>query len=63
MKNKSSVAIALVFIFCSCRDDKETAGYKRDPLVLEAKGYVVPEDSMAVPKVIPVDENKLKRDL
>jgi len=31
------------------------------PKVVEAHGYVVPADSLSAPKVIPVDESKLKR--
>lgn len=31
------------------------------PKIAEANGYLVPKDSMAVPKSIPVDESKLKK--
>ncbi|MBK8611713.1 MAG: hypothetical protein IPL84_17705 [Chitinophagaceae bacterium] len=33
------------------------------PRIIKAKGYLVPKDSMAVPKKIPLDENKLKKNL
>jgi hypothetical protein len=61
MKTKSTCFLALIFIFCACHDNKETAGSYKGPRVVEAKGYVVSKDSMELPVVIPVDENKLRK--
>ena len=41
------------------QDQKSTTFFA--PAVVEAKGYVVPKDSMAEPQVIAVDESKLKK--
>ncbi len=43
------------------RDRNETHVNYNQPKVVEAKGYVVPKDSMAEPKVIILDESKLKK--
>ncbi len=61
MKKYFAFFFALLLVLSCTRqqDQKGTASFA--PLVVEAKGYVVPNDSMAEPKVIPVDESKLKK--
>jgi hypothetical protein len=56
------LVLLLVLFVCSCKDNsKETSVGLLHPKVVEARGYVVPKDSMAEPKVILVDESKLKK--
>jgi len=46
MKKYSIIPAVVVFIFCACNNKQEpSAGYS-GPKVVEAKGYVVPSDSM-----------------
>ncbi|MEY4110798.1 MAG: hypothetical protein RLZZ46_1153 [Bacteroidota bacterium] len=54
--------LVLFLILFSCTRQKQE-GYTntQQPKVVEAKGYVVPKDSMAEPKVVLVDESKLKK--
>ena len=59
--NKSYI-IFLMLILLSCnRDNDQKQQNFSYPKVVEAKGFVVPKDSMAEPKVILVDESKLKK--
>jgi hypothetical protein len=52
----------LAFILFSCNSRKEQKSINSSaPKAIEAKGYLVPKDSMATPKVILVDESKLKK--
>ncbi len=53
-----TVLFALLISSCNIRDENTTPR-SFGPKVVEAHGYVVPADSMAVPKVFPVDESKL----
>ena len=50
-----------VLILCSCNNEERKQHQTSTPKVVEAKGYVVPKDSMAEPKVILLDESKLKK--
>ena len=50
----------LTFFSCSKQQEKPIPS-SFNPKVVEAKGYVVPIDSIAEPKVILVDESKLKK--
>jgi len=52
----------LIIVLTACKNDTERKNLNaRQPKVVEAKGYVVPNDSMATPKVFLVDESKLKK--
>ncbi len=61
MKKYFAFFFALLLVLSCTRqqDQKSTAAFA--PTVVEAKGYVVPKDSMTEPKIIPVDESKLKK--
>lgn len=62
MRNLSFITILLLLIVACNMVNKEENNYNRHTIkVVEAKGYVVPKDSMAEPTVIPVDESKLKK--
>jgi hypothetical protein len=43
----------------SCRRENKKQESSFAPTVVEAKGYVISEDSVAEPIIIPVNENKL----
>ena len=52
----------LLFLFSfSCTEKNRNKNNIHQVKVVEAKGYVVPADSMAAPKVILVDQSKLKK--
>jgi len=54
--------LALLTALLSCgKKDLASAGEKKRIRTMEANGYLVPQDSMAEPEVIPVDESKLKK--
>lgn len=61
MKKYSVISTAVVFIFFACNNGRKAFVGYTGPKVVEAKGYVVPADSMAKPLVVPVDESKLKK--
>ncbi len=51
----------LLFLFgFSCTEKNRNKNNIHQVKVVEAKGYVVPEESMAAPKVILVDQSKLE---
>ncbi len=50
-----------LFLFSCTRQKQQGYNKAQLPKVVEAKGYVVPKDSMAEPHVILVDESKLKK--
>jgi hypothetical protein len=54
--------LIIFVILCSCKQ-KRTESYNLtlQPKVVPAHGYIVPKNSMAEPKVILVDEGKLKK--
>lgn len=56
-----SAFIFVTVIFFSCNQKKEPRPRARNIKVVEAKGSVFPIDSIAVPKVIPVDHHKLHK--
>ncbi len=59
---KNYVAILFLLLLFSCNNNQETKQQQTSvPKVVEAKGYVVPKDSMAEPKVIVINESKLKK--
>ncbi|MFN5183543.1 MAG: two-component regulator propeller domain-containing protein [Bacteroidota bacterium] len=58
---KYAIYLLLICFISSCNKNKEESTNTHELKVVEAKGYVVPKDSMAEPKVIPVDESKLKK--
>ena len=54
--------LSLIVLIFSCNPSQENSTPSSSgPKVVESKGYVVPQDSMAPPKVIVVDESKLRR--
>ena len=53
--------ILLLALFYGCNDKNQQGERTLRLKVVEAKGYVVPKDSMAKPKIIFVDESKLKK--
>ena len=55
-----TTVLALLASACTLREDK-VIPRPFGPKVVEAHGYVMPADSFSAPKVIPVDESKLKR--
>ena len=56
------VLLIIGLFFFSCTQHKEQEGPNTfAPKVIASIGYVVPKDSMAEPKVILVDESKLKK--
>ncbi|MFN5305551.1 MAG: hypothetical protein ACK5CV_00160, partial [Bacteroidota bacterium] len=58
---RSPIFILAIFLF-ACNGRKEQASLNAfTPKVVEARGYVVPKDSMAEPKVVLVDESKLNK--
>ena len=63
--NKIKIQIILLisgmFLFsCSQKEERERPNTFA-PKVVEAKGYVLPKDSMAEPKVVLVDESKIQK--
>jgi len=50
----------LIISFFSCKEENKKNNTHHIKVV-EAQGYIVPKDSMATPKVILVDESKLKK--
>lgn len=56
------IPVWFLLLFLSCRENESEKVFTvQGPKVVEAKGYVVPKDSMAEPKVVLVDESKLKK--
>ena len=53
--------ILLLALFYGCNDKNQQGERTLRLKVVEAKGYVVPKDSMAKPTVIFIDESKLKK--
>ena len=53
--------ILLLALFFGCNDKNQQGERTLRLKVVEAKGYVVPKDSMAKPTVIFIDESKLKK--
>ncbi|MCX8079829.1 MAG: SpoIIE family protein phosphatase [Bacteroidia bacterium] len=61
--NKGLLIVLLIFLHC-CNDKKDKQPSLQNaplPKALPARGYVVPPDSMRPPKVVSVDEKKLKK--
>ena len=58
MKKSTALATILLFI-CSCTVKEEQRPHSFRAQVVEARGYVVPKDSMAEPKVIPAGSPKI----
>ena len=62
MKKQFSLLFLILIIVAACnKQQKQNNQNGFAPKVVEAKGYVVPKDSMAEPKVVLVDESKLKK--
>jgi len=51
----------LCSLFFYCSEKGKNSDKPQGPKVVEARGYVVPKDSMATPRVFPVDETKLEK--
>jgi ligand-binding sensor domain-containing protein/signal transduction histidine kinase len=57
MKTQTVFITALLIFIFSCKQQKENSTVlSYSPKVVEAHGYVVPKDSMAEPKLLPVGE-------
>jgi ligand-binding sensor domain-containing protein/serine phosphatase RsbU (regulator of sigma subunit) len=56
-----SILFLFVFLFSCTHNVEEKQHTTVKPNVKEAKGYIVPKDSIAEPKVIFVNQSKLKR--
>ncbi|HEX7904293.1 MAG TPA: two-component regulator propeller domain-containing protein [Chitinophagaceae bacterium] len=61
MKNILILFLLLLFIFSCTHHQEQKPPNVFAPKIVEAKGYVVPKDSIAEPKIIPVDESKLTK--
>ena len=62
MKKYFSQLFLILIVVAACNNQQNQSNQNSfAPKVVEAKGYIVPKDSMAVPKVIEVDESKLKK--
>jgi hypothetical protein len=60
MKTKFSFFIAIIMSFFSCNQQEQQPTYNSfAPKVVEAKGYIVPKDSMATPKAVPAGKPKV----
>ncbi|MDQ3048675.1 MAG: hypothetical protein M3R27_14090, partial [Bacteroidota bacterium] len=58
--NKIVTVLLFLFLFsCNNKDNKREVSFV--PKVTQANGYLVPKDSVAEPKVVAVDESKLKK--
>ncbi|MBK6985525.1 MAG: hypothetical protein IPH32_12565 [Bacteroidetes bacterium] len=55
------IALLLFAFLLSCNNNEKKQQVSFAPKVAEAKGYIVPKDRMAAPKVILVNESKLKK--
>ena len=59
MKTCIVFPIGLIFCLFSCHNKENTTPLSSAPELVKAHGYVVPKDSMAQPKVIPVGKPKI----
>src|SRR3954469_23724761 len=59
MKLKTAFIAAILMSFLSCRQQEQTSPNVFEPKVVEAKGYIVPKDSMAIPKVVIAGKPKV----
>jgi len=60
MRVLTTIFLALLLVACGTKQEENVASLIQ-PKVIEAKGYVVPKDSMAPPVVVQVDESKLTK--
>jgi two-component system sensor histidine kinase ChiS len=61
-KNKRLLLLLLLFIVAGCRESKkETKTKSFVPVVCKTSGYRMPEDSISLPVVVALEENKLKK--
>ena len=64
MKKYLTLFITAVFILFACNNKKQKTEQRANgPRIVEAKGYLVPQDSISAPVIMPFDESKLKRTL
>ena len=64
MRKYLTLFITAVFILFACNNkEKQTEQTANGPRIVEARGYIVPQDSISAPVVIPFDESKLKKTL
>ena len=62
MKKYSTLFITAVFIHFACNHkEQQTEQSANGPRIVEARGYIVPQDSISAPVVLPFDESKLKK--
>src|SRR5437764_58534 len=58
MKPKHLLLLSFILFF-SCIEENKTRPNAYAPKVVEARGYIVPKDSMAEPRVILINEDSL----
>jgi ligand-binding sensor domain-containing protein/signal transduction histidine kinase len=64
MKKYLTLFITAVFILPACNHkEQQTEQSANGPRIVEARGFIVPQDSISAPVAIPFDESKLKRTL
>ncbi len=62
MQKYNYILFLILIVVASCnKQQKQNNQNSFSPKVVEAKGYVLPKDSMAEPKVVLVNESKLKK--
>ena len=61
MKLLFNFFISSILLFFSCQEKNKQQTNTHQIKVVEAKGYIVPQDSITEPIVIPLDESKLRK--
>src|SRR5688572_10731221 len=59
MKILATIPIVVLSVMLACKTNKDKPPVTVGPEVVAANGYVVPKDSIAEPKVIPVAEPRV----
>src|SRR5688572_11342600 len=59
MKRIIAVGFLSIFLVTACSDHGKTVSNQHTPVVTTSYGYVVPDDSLLPPVVIPVNQNLL----
>src|SRR5688572_19151113 len=61
MKTKVILTIGTLLLLFSCRQNPEQQSHSVYPVIVKAKGYEVPEDSIGQPKVVPVNKPRISQ--